>query len=144
MHLPWERKDCRAAAKLHPACRGGAACHCHILPAEQTYGKAGPEAAHALQLQPSPESTWVELGATHRALPQEIPTGPDQRRRGRFHSVFPVLFIVQRQHCTLAPCNHHLHPELVFPGFPSVPSALLYILSNAGHLIFHGQFHSKK
>lgn len=133
MHLPWERKDCRAVAKIHPASRRGATCHRQTLPAEQTYGKAGPEATRAFQLQPSPVSTWVEFWATHRALPQEIPTGPGQRRRGRFRSVFPILFIVQRQHCTLAPCSHHVHHEHFFPGFLSVPSALLCILSNMVH-----------
>lgn len=95
-------------------------------------------------LQPSPVSTWVELWATHRALPQEIPTGPDQRRRGCFHSVFPILFIVQRQHCTLVPCSHHLNPEHFFPGFLSPICIAPYPFQHGSLLVFHGQFHTKK
>lgn len=108
MHLPWERKVIFTQR------------HCRPLP-NPPYGKAGPKAARALQVQPSPESAWVEFWAAHRASPQENPTGPGQRRRGRFGSCFPVLFIVQRQHRTLAPCNHHLHPEHFFSWFPLSP-----------------------
>lgn len=133
IHLPWERRHCRTAAKPRLSFRGGTVCHCQTLPAEQTCGKAGPEAAHALQLQPSPASTEVELWATHRTLPEEIPTGPNQRRKGYFCSIFPILFIVQRQHGTLAPWNHHLHPEL-FSLFPLSPISISLYSFHCGPL----------
>lgn len=71
--------------------------------------------------------------------------GARSEKKGTFRLMFPRIV-----HCAEAAsyaCSMQSPPA---PGalfslvFLSVPSALLYILSNVGHLIFHGQFHSQK
>lgn len=133
----------QGSAKLRLSFQAGTICHCQALPAGHTWGKAGPGAAHGPELQPSPGSTEAESGATHTALPQEIPTGRIKEVKDVSAQFSP--------YCSLCGCSMvHLLCEItsyilnLFPCFLSVPSALGFVLSIVDDLTFYGPIHSKK
>lgn len=138
IHLPWERRDCRTAAKLPLAFQGGTSGHCQALPAEQTCRRAGPEATHALQ---PPDSIGVKFWATDRAPPQEIP-------KGQIKWIFLFNF-PHTVHCLKAAwytCSMKSPPTpWAFFLVSSQPHQhCFFILSVVDHLTFHGSIRSKK
>lgn len=96
------------------------------LPSAPCWAHLGKGWARSRPRPRAPAQPWVHWGRvgghTHSTASRN-PHGPNQRSKGRFCSVFPILFIVRMQHGTLALWNHQLHPE-PFSLFPLSPISI--------------------